>query len=137
MSAHHNCPSCGFLHPSEGAEVPAIVVNEAKAPSLPEVGQFIQETIGKFGLHMGSTVNQVMQALEGHRASQEAAGAPVTSKSVCPLCGPAFTSENADEFNAHMRAHQSGGVAVRPPAAPVAVAIAGMSPELARALNLA
>jgi hypothetical protein len=133
--AHHNCPSCGFEHPSEGAEVPSILVNAAALPTLPVLEQFLRESVERFGLKLGNSVESVLQAMKGEAERGEQL--VTASLSVCPLCGPAFTSDNAEAFNDHMRAHQRGE-AVQPAASTAAsIPAAGeMSPELRAALGL-
>lgn len=126
--ASHNCPSCGFNHPSEGGEVPAIVVSGAAQMTLPELENYLRANVEKFGLKLGDSVERVLQALKGEAERGEQAPVPTLSK--CPLCP--FTSDNGEEFNGHMRDHQNGAQAQPGEPAPVG----DMSPELRAALGL-
>jgi len=107
--AQHPCPSCGYQHESSGNEVPAIEVVETRAPTLDEVGAFLQNVTGRFGLNMDSSVRQVVDALRGdkqHRDGESAEPAAPRLAS-CPLCqaaGVPFKTANRDEYKRHMAA---------------------------------
>jgi hypothetical protein len=78
--SQHACPSCGYLHPSEGAEVPYIVVNEIvytpPPPPEPVVQKFVSHCPvcssqgGKFESESAEEFNKHMAA-GMHGASKE------------------------------------------------------------------
>lgn len=108
--ANHPCPSCGFVHASEGNEVPAIVVEEMRAPSFGDVKIFLRGMVERFNLSLDHRVSDVLNAIE-ESVKREAEPAAVKSISACPVCvsqGFDFVTDSIEEFNAHMTASQHG-----------------------------
>lgn len=111
-AVYHTCPGCGFVHESSGNEVPNVIVQGTREPTIHEICDALRAGVIHFGLSIDNSLRDLIMAIDGQVAAARASDTPSTAGfSDCPVCvslGVVFRTDSAEAFNAHMAAGLHG-----------------------------